>query len=223
MARQEEIAMRFYNPGSEIRQMLPYTNTTKDPRDGSTVSHHLLHAPEREFFELPDTITLVTIDGEATIPVGFSRIVKAQFASRGVVMVNPRAKNILEDDNLAANDKDAQVKGDRMWKEYLRAKASEWYAIVAEIKAGGGVPRAATGLFAFALKQLHMEDPADVVDTIIRAKEGQTSNADMQAQLAALQAQISRLQGAQEQQARTQATQAPQAPQQQKPATGTVK
>lgn len=210
--------MRFYNPGSEIRQMLPYTNTTKDPRDGSTVSHHLMNAPERDFFELPDVITLLTIDGEATIPVGFSRIVKAQFAPRGVVMINPRAKNILEDDNLALNDKDAQVKGDRMWKEYLRAKASEWYAIVAEIKAGGGVPRAATGLFAFALKQLHMEDPADVVDTIIRAKEGQASNADVQSQLAELQKQLARLQGAQEQQARSQQGQP-----QQKPATGTGK
>jgi hypothetical protein len=191
--------MRFYNPGSTIQQMLPYTNTTKDPRDGSTISNYLLMAPERDFFELPDVITLVTVDGEATIPVGFSRIVKATFANRGVVMINPRAKNIFEDDNLAENDKDAQVKGDRIWKEYLRAKASEWYAIVAEIKAGGGVPRAATGLFAFVLKQLHMEDPADVVDTIIRAKEGQKSNADQQAQIDELKAQVNRMLGAQEQ------------------------
>ncbi len=203
--------MRFYNPGSTIQQMLPYTNTTKDPRDGSTISNYLLNAPERDFFELPDVITLLTIDGEATIPVGFSRIVKATFSQRGVVMINPRAKEIFEDDNLAANDKDAQVKGDRIWKEYLRAKASEWYAIVAEIKAGGGVPRAATGLFAFALKQLHMEDPADVVDTIIRAKEGQTSNAAQQAQIDELKATVNRMAGALEQQNRT-------SNQQQKPA-----
>src|SRR6266567_5880964 len=84
--------MRFYNPGSTIQQMLPYTNTTKDPRDGSTISNYLLNAPERDFFELPDVITLLTIDGEATIPVGFSRIVKATFSQRGVVMINPRAK-----------------------------------------------------------------------------------------------------------------------------------
>jgi hypothetical protein len=195
--------MRFYNPGSAITQMLPYTNTTKDPRDGSTVSHHLLNAPEREFFDIPDVIHLVTIDGEATVPVGFSRIVKAQFAQRGVIMINPRAKDIFEDDNLAADEAHAKVKGDRIWKDYLRAKASEWYAIVAEIKAGGGVPRAATGLFAFALKQLHMEDPADIVDTIIRAKEGQKSNLDQQAQIDALTATVNRLLGAQEQTART--------------------
>jgi hypothetical protein len=188
--------MRFYNPGSEIRQMLPYTNTTKDPRDGSTVSQHLLNAPQRDYFELPDVITLVTIDGEATVPVGFSRIVKAQFASRGVIMINPRAKNIFEDDNLATNDEDAQVKGDRVWKEYLRSKASEWYAIVAEIKAGGGVPRTATGLFAFAIKQLHMEDPADTVDTIIRAKEDQKTNAAQQAQIDQLTAIVNQLLGA---------------------------
>jgi hypothetical protein len=199
MAWQEETLMRFYNPGSEIRQMLPYTNTTKDPRDGSTVSHHLLSAPEQGYFELPDVITLMTLDGEATVPVGFSRIVKAQFASRGVVMINPRAKDIFEDDNLATNDDDAKVKGDRIWKDYLRSKASEWYGIVAEIKAGGGVPRAATGLFAFALKQLHMEDPADVVDTIIRAKEGQQSNASQQAQIDELKATVNQLLGAQRQ------------------------
>jgi hypothetical protein len=190
--------MRFYNPGSEIRQMLPYTNTTKDPRDGSTVSHHLLNAPEQGFFELPDVITLLTIDGEASVPVGFSRIVKAQFASRGVIMINPRAKDIFEDDNLATNDKDAEHKGNRIWKDYLQGKCSEWYGVVAEIKAGGGVPRKATGLFAFALKQLHMEDPADVVDTIIRAKEGQQSNAELQRQLTELTATINRMQGAQE-------------------------
>jgi hypothetical protein len=203
--------MRFYNPGSTIQELLPYTNTSKDPRDGSTVSQYLLHARQQDFFDVPDVITLLTIDGEATIPVGFSRIIKAQFASRGVVMVNPRAKDIFEDDNLALSDKDAQVKGDRIWKEYLRAKASEWYAIVAEIKAGGGVPRAATGLFAFALKQLHLEDPADVVDTIVRAKEGQKSNADQQAQIDALTATVNRLLGAQEQANRTNT-------QQQKPA-----
>lgn len=209
MARQEEIAMRFYNPGSEIKQMLPYTNTTKDPRDGSTISQHILHAPERGYFEMPDVITLITVDGEATIPVGFSRIVKAQFASRGVVMINPKAKNIFEDDNLATSDEEAKTKGDRIWKDYLRAKASEWYAIVADIKGGGGVPRAATGLFAFALKQLHMEDPADTVDTIIRAKEGQKSNADQQAQIDELKAQVNRLLGANEQQARSNAAQQP--------------
>lgn len=195
--------MRFYNPGSTIQQMLPYTNTSKDPRDGSTISNYLLNAPERDFFDLPDVITLLTIDGEATIPVGFSRIVKATFRSRGVIMINPRAKDVFEDDNLALNEKDAQVKGDRIWKEYLRSKASEWYGIVAEIKAGGGVPRAATGLFAFALKQLHMEDPGDVVDTIIRAKEGQKSNADQQAQIDALTATVNRMIGAQEQATRT--------------------
>jgi hypothetical protein len=188
--------MRFYNPGSAITQMLPYTNTTKDPRDGSTVSHHLLNAGEAAFFELPDVITLLTLDGEATIPVGFSRIVKAQFASRGVVMINPRAKEIFEDDNLATNDADAKAKGDRTWKDFLKTKAGEWYANVAEIKAGGGVPRAATGLFAYALKYLHMEDPADVVDTIIRAKEGQQSNAELQRQLTELTATINRMQGA---------------------------
>ena len=190
--------MRFYNPGKKITQMLPYTNTTKDPRDGNTISYHLMEAPERDFFELPEVITLMTVDGEATIPVGFGKVVKREFAERGVIHVNPKAdeEDILDDDNTAATDKQARLKGDRMWKAFLRAKVAEWYATVQDIKAGGGVPRPATGLFAFALKELHMEDPADAVDTILRAKEGQVSNADTQAQIAALQAQLNQLIGA---------------------------
>lgn len=187
--------MRFYNPGSPIQQMLPYTNTTKDPRDGSTISNHLLLAPEKDFFDIPDVITLQTTEGEATIPVGFSRIVKAQFRDRGVIMIKPSAKDIFEDDNLAVNEADARAKGDRLWKEYLRAKVGEWFSIVQEIKASGGVPRAATGLFAFALKQLHLEDPADIVDSLVRAKEGKQTDSETKAQIAALTAQVNQLIG----------------------------
>jgi hypothetical protein len=196
--------MRFYNPGTQIQQMLPYTNTTKDPRDGSTISNHLLMAPERDYFELPDVITLVTPDGDAKIPVGFNRIVKAQFAERGVVMINPNAKHIIEDDNLAVDDDDAKEKGDRLWKVFLRAKASEWYELVAQAKAAGSVPRTATGLFKFALTQLHLVDPADTVDGIMQAQEGKQSNAELQAQIreqnatiAAMAEKVNQMAGAQ--------------------------
>jgi hypothetical protein len=188
--------MRFYNPGSMIQQMIPYTNTTKDPREGSTISNHLFTAPERDFVEVPDVIVLMTPEGEASIPVGFGRHVKRVFAERGVIHVNPNAKNIVEDDNVALDDEGARKKGNRMWKEFLKAKVAEWYTIVQDIKAQGGVPRAATGLFAFALKQLHMEDPADTVDTIMRVKEDKVSNDDTQRQIQELKDQIQQLIGA---------------------------
>lgn len=189
--------MRFYNPGSTIQQMIPYTNTTKDPREGSTISNHLFTAPEKDFVDVPDVITLMTPEGEATIPVGFGRHIKRVFAERGLIQVNPNAKGVVEDDNVALNDKDARIKGDRMWKEFLKAKVAEWYTIVQDIKTQGGVPRAATGLYMFALKQLHMEDPADTVDTILRVKEEKVSNDETQRQIEELKAQIQQLIGAQ--------------------------
>jgi hypothetical protein len=189
--------MRFYNPGTQISQMIPYTNTTKNPRDGSTISNHLFIAPEKDFVEVPDVITLMTPEGEATIPVGFGRHLKRVFAERGLVHVNPKAVNILDDDNTATNDKEARMKGDQMWKEYLKDKVTEWYSIVADIKAQGGAPRKATGLFAFALRSLHMEDPADTVDTILRVKEDKVSNDDTQRQIEELKAQVQQLIGAQ--------------------------
>jgi hypothetical protein len=187
---------RFYNPGPPINEMLAYTNTTVDPREANNISQWPLKALEKDFFEVPEVVTISTPEGDVTIPVHFARVLKHQKATQGIILVDTAAKDILDGDNLAASDAEAKKKGDAMYREYLRALCTEWYAIVAETKAAGAIPKAASGLFAYALKKMHLEDPADTIDTIMRAKEGQVANADVQAQLAAQQAQINQLLGA---------------------------
>lgn len=192
----DEATMRFYNPGSKISQMLQFTNTARDPRQGNTVSYYNMVAEEREFFEVPDVVHLDTPEGEVTMPVSFGKVIKRELAARGVIHIEPRAKDVMDEDNTARTDKEAREKGDRMWKNYLRAKASEWHMIVQETRAQGGVPRAASGLFAFALKELHMEDPADTVDTILRVRDEKTADTATQAKITALEAQVNQLIGA---------------------------
>lgn len=188
--------MRFYNPGSKIQDQLAYTHPTKDPKEGSTLSYHLLQAEEKDFFEVPSQLTLDTPEGEVTVSVNFPKRVKALYLDRGVVMIDDRLKDIPEDDNAASSDKEARIKGNAMWKEYLKSIVTAHYTAVAEIKQNGGVPRAAKGLTSYAIKALGMEDPADQVDTITRAKEGQVSNADTQKQITDLTALVNQLRGA---------------------------
>lgn len=187
---------RFYNPGQEINDRLQYTHPTKDPREGNTTSYHLMEAPREDFFEIPDQLVIDSPEGEIQVPVNFGKRIKALYQARGVIQVIEGKKDVSEDDNVAASDKEAKIKGAAMWREYLKAMVQQHYTSVAEVKSFGGVPRAAQGLTKYAIKFLNMEDPADQVDTITRAKEGQTSNADMQAKIDQLTATVNQLIGA---------------------------
>jgi hypothetical protein len=187
---------RFYNAGTALDEKLPYTHPTKDPREGNTLSYHFLKAREKDFFEVPDFLTLQTDEGELQVSVGFKREVKRLYRDRGVVLVDSKLKDILDDDNAALNDKDAKHKGDSMWREYLKSIAQAHYTAVDETKSFGGVPRAAKGLTKYALNALNLEDPADSVGTITRAKEGQTSSAENDKKIADLTALVHQLKGA---------------------------
>ncbi|MCU1247090.1 MAG: hypothetical protein JWQ49_119 [Edaphobacter sp.] len=187
---------RFYNPGQRIQEKLPYNNLN-DPREVCNISYHLINAPEKDFFEVPESVTLLTVDGsEAEIRADFPREVKRLFAHRGVVLVNPRFKGeVLETDNIALTDAEAKVKGDAMYHEHLRAIVDDWFTIVDRAKAAGGRPRPAQGLHKYALKALNLQDPADTIDTLLTAQAGQVSSDAVQAQLAAQNATISKLEG----------------------------
>lgn len=187
---------RFYNPGTKIDEKIQYTHPTKDPKEGSTLSYYTFSVDAKEFVDIPDTLTLDTPEGEVTVAVNFGKRIKKDYQARGVVLVDARLKNVLDDDNAAADDKDARRKGDLMWREHLKSIAQQHYTSVAETKSFGGVPRAAVGLTKYALNMLNMEDPADQVDTITRAKEGQASNLATQEQIAQLLARINQLEGA---------------------------
>jgi hypothetical protein len=187
---------KFYNPGQKIYDRLQYTHPTKDPKEGNTLSYYLMDAPEGEFFEVPDTVVIDSPEGELQVPVNFGKRVKALYQNRGVIQIMTNGKEIAEDDNAAASEKEAKVKGNAMWREYLRTIAREHYTSVEETKSFGGVPRGATGLTKYALNTLNLEDPADRIDTITRAKEGQVSNVEMQSKIDALTAQVNQLIGA---------------------------
>src|SRR5437660_1774874 len=96
---------RFYNPGQRIQEKLPYNNLN-DPREVCNISYHLIDAPQKDFFEVPESVTLLTVDGqEAEIRADFPREVKRLFANRGVILVNSRFKGeVLESDNIALSD-----------------------------------------------------------------------------------------------------------------------
>src|SRR3981189_886059 len=113
---------RFYNPGQRIQEKLPYNNLN-DPREVCNISYHLINAPEKDFFEVPESVMLPTMDGsEAEIRADFPREVQRLFADRGVVLVNPRFKgDVLESDNVALTDAEAKVKGDEMYHRHLRS------------------------------------------------------------------------------------------------------
>jgi hypothetical protein len=186
---------KFYNPGQKIYDRLQYTHPTKDPKEGNTLSYYLMDAPEGEFFEVPDTVVIDSPEGELQVPVNFGKRVKALYQNRGVIQIIT-GKDIAEDDNAAANEKDAKVKGTAMWREYLRTIAREHYTSVEETKSFGGVPRGATGLTKYALNTLNLEDPADRIDTMIRVKEEQKTDAATQKQISELTALVHQLKGA---------------------------
>jgi hypothetical protein len=187
---------RFYNPGQRIQEKLPYNNLN-DPREVCNISYHLINAPEKDFFEVPESVTLLTVDGsEAEIRADFPREVKRLFANRGVILVNPRFKgDVLESDNIALTNAEAKVKGDAMYHQHLRSVVDDWFTIVERAKQAGGRPRPAQGLHKHALKALNLQDPADTIDTLLTAQAGQVSSDAVQAQLAAQNATISKLEG----------------------------
>jgi hypothetical protein len=187
---------RFYNPGQRIQEKLPYNNLN-DPKEVCNISYHLINAPEKDFFEVPESVTLLTVDGsEAEIRADFPKEVKRLFADRGVVLVNPKFKgDVLESDNVAKTDDEAKEKGDEMYRSYLRKVVNDWFDIVERAKQAGGRPRPAQGLHKFALKALRLKDPADDVDTILTAQAGQVSSDAVQKQIASQNETIAKLEG----------------------------
>jgi hypothetical protein len=187
---------RFYNPGQRIQEKLPYNNLN-DPKEVCNISYHLINAPEKDFFEVPESVTLLTVDGsEAEIRADFPREVKRLFADRGVVLVNPKFKGeVLETDNIALTDDEAKVKGDEKYHSHLRSVVDDWFSIVDRAKQAGGRPRPAQGLHKHALKALRLQDPADTIDGLLTAQAGQVSSDAVQAQLSAQNETISELRG----------------------------
>lgn len=163
----------FYNPGTKITELLRFDHPTNDPQKQNNISYFRLEAPERSLFTVPTEmeIDIPETGGTVSIPVRFADRIQNDFMTYGVVRVNPRAKDVAEDANIAKDEKEAKAKGDRLWKNYLIDIARQYIIDVQEIKAAGGVPRPAKGPIAHALKVLNMADPADLVGAAVEKQQ----------------------------------------------------
>jgi hypothetical protein len=160
------MAIKFYNPGTKIDDTLRFDHPTNDPKYQNNISYYQLHAEPQSFFEVPTVLVIKTeTGGEVEVPVRFAPQIKLDYKSYGLVQINPNLEpaKIHPDDNVAANEKDAKEKGDRLWQEYIVEKAREYILQVEQVRAMGGVPMRAKGVYAHALKSLNMSDPADLV------------------------------------------------------------
>ena len=162
------MAIRFYNPGSKIQEMMRFDHPTNDIRKQNLVSYFQVNAAAESFFDVPTEMEVETDSGTITIAVKFAELIQHDYREYGVVRIDPKPKKpISETDNAALTEKDAKAKGDGLWKDFLVAKAREHYLMVESAYAHGGIPSRARGIYAHALKVIGMEDPADKVGTAI--------------------------------------------------------
>ncbi len=187
--------VKFYNPGTKIDDTLRYDNPTSDPKYQNNIAYFQLHADAHSFFDVPTEQIVITDNGELVVPVRFADRVRMDYRDYGCIRINPRlkAEDINEDDNVAVNEKDAKEKGDRLWKDYLLAKAREHILNCDQARAAGGVPMRAKGVYAHALKSLGMQDPADAVGTAVERSQTDANTAELQRQIKELSDQVANL------------------------------
>lgn len=178
------MSVRFYNPSTLINEPLRYDNPVNDIKDTNLVAFHHIHAPEKSFFDVPTEISVETPEGEIIVPVKFADRIQALYRRYGVVRINPKPKTpIIEDDNVALNEKDAKEKGERLWKDCMIDLIRAHTQQCAEIRSHNNIPMRARGMVAHALKTLGIEDPAnDVVDVLSR-KQDSGEVADLRKQI----------------------------------------
>lgn len=180
-------SIRFYNPGTKIDEMLRYDNPTTDDRKQNNVAYYRLQVEKASFFDVPTEQILDTPEmGEIRVPVNFAKRVKETFKDYGVVQIDARKKEIHEDDNLAANEKDAKDKGTRMWRDFLLKTCREHINNCDMIRANSGVPMRAKGLVKHALDELGVEDPADQVGVKVERKHDSEEMAELKRTVAEL-------------------------------------
>lgn len=187
------MAVTFFNPGNRIYEKLAFDHPTNDIKQVNLIAYHQIDAAEHDFFEVPTEITVTTEQGEFAVSVKFADRIQSAYKDYGVVRVNPKAKDIHEDDNVATTREEAKKKGDRLWREFLMAKAREHIANVEMARASNVAPSYAKGVYAHALKVLGMKDPADPVGSVVESNKHVVDMDTVQAQMAELQKQIAAL------------------------------
>lgn len=181
------MAKRFYNPGNAINEMLRFDHPTNDPKDLNNVAYYRLEVGPRSFFEVPTHTEVETVNGIQEVAVGFWKRIKEDYRSYGVILIEPKAKDVQDEDNVAASDKEAKERGDARFKEHLVSLAREHVARCEEARAYGGVPRRAIGNTAHALKVLNIADPADQVGTAVESSKKTAEISTLEEKIARLE------------------------------------
>lgn len=188
------MAIRFYNPGTRINAKLTFDHPTNDIRVQNTISYHPLDAEEGSFFDVPTEVNVTTDNGDVAVPVNFYKRVKLDYRSFGVVMIDPRAKQpIHEDDNVALTEKEAKEKGERLWRQCLLQHVREHERICIEARHNGLKPKPAFGNVKHALKVLGVEDPAEDIADVLARKQDTSEVATLKQTVANLQTQMNQL------------------------------
>ena len=113
------MAVRFYNPGSRIAETLPFDHPTNNAKDLNTISYWRIEAPEKGFFDVPTQVTVPNDGGEEiTVPVNFPKRVQEVYKSWGIVRIDPKAKNISPEDNVANSEKEAGKRARNFTKKF---------------------------------------------------------------------------------------------------------
>lgn len=184
------MAVEFYNPGPAIYEKLRFDHPTNDIKSQNLISYFQIDVPGQSYFDVPTEVGVQTEQGEQFVSVRFADRIQADYRALAVVRVNPKAKNINEEDNVAGDRKEAKVKAERLWRDAMLQLVREHEKTCYEIKAAGLKPQRAKGTIAHALKTLGIEDPAnDVADVLERKRD--TSEVDsLKQQIAELRSMV---------------------------------
>lgn len=184
------MAVKFYNPGSKIFEKLAFDHPTNDIKKMNTISYFQIDAGEKAFFEVPTEVAVEAESGEQFVAVRFAERIQKDYKNFGVVRINPKAKDIHEDDNVALNEKDAKEKGERLWKECMMQLVREHKKAVQETRSNNLTPSRARGTVAHAFKTLGIEDPANDIEDVLARKQDTSEMETLKKQIADLTAMV---------------------------------
>lgn len=177
---------KLYNAGDRISETMAYS--LPDGHDIHCTARWRLEAPAHSFFEVPQELRV----GEARIAVNFLEVIMRddRLGRRGVIWVDanwkrPEDAEEAEKVPVAASDKEAVAKGERLWKAHLLAVAQAHIDQCNQIRAAGGVPLAAQGFTKRALREVGFVDPSEAVLIAAQAsKANEGELAELKEQLA---------------------------------------
>jgi hypothetical protein len=117
--------IRFYNGQSApFQQKFVYTKPDTDFREENGNAYWNVDAPPKSFFEVPFELE-TSLGGIWRISIHTE--ITQRFGNRGVIRVDIKAKKALEENPgdprfayVAHDDESAKVKGDEIWRTYLR-------------------------------------------------------------------------------------------------------